>query len=93
MSKKKILQIVDAGLWLGVIIPIIKLLQLCIKAYFEGAKPSFHDGPTYYGWDGFCTMFEMVLVFGFGFVFIWAIVLICAIAFSIFMVRYLRKHK
>ena len=90
---KKLMIVFDVALWVAVIIPIIKLLLLCINAYYEGVSPSFNDGPVYYGMKGFRMMFWIMMFYGFFYVILWTIIFIAAVIFTIYMIRRIKKTR
>ena len=78
---------------MAVILPIIKLFEICEKAYYFGAKPSFNEGPVYYGIEGFKTMFGMMMFYGFGYVIIWVVAFFITVGFTVYMVRHIKNKK
>ena len=88
---KKMMITIDTALWVAVILPIIKLFTICMKAYYMGAKPSFNEGPRFYGMEGFETMFWMMMFYGFFYVILWVIIFIAAVIFTIYMIRRMKK--
>lgn len=62
--KNKQMIVLDVVLWLLVIFPAIKLLKICLEAYYVGAKPSFNEGQVYFGLEGIKMMFYMMLFYG-----------------------------
>ena len=82
----------DIALWLLVIIPVIKLFNTCLEAYYAGAKPSFNEGPVYYGMEGFLMMFRMMMFYGISYVALWVLCLIVAISFTVYMVWRMKKE-
>jgi len=90
--KNKQMIVLDIALWLLVIFPVIKLIKICLEAYYVGARPSFNEGPVYYGIEGIKMMFYMVIFYGFAYVVLWIICLIVAVIFTVYMVRQIKKR-
>lgn len=90
--KNKQMIALDVVLWLLVIFPVIKLLKTCLEAYYVGAKPSFNEGPVYYGMEGVKMMFYMMIFYGFAYVVLWIIGLLVAVIFTVYMVRQIKKR-
>lgn len=90
--KNKQMIALDVVLWLLVIFPVIKLLKTCLEAYYVGAKPSFNEGPVYYGMEGVKMMFYMMIFYGFAYVVLWIICLLVAVIFTVYMVRQIKKR-
>ncbi|RKM55849.1 hypothetical protein D6853_09895 [Butyrivibrio sp. X503] len=91
MNKKTLIAI-DIFLWSAVILPIIKLFMICAKAYYSGAKPSFNEGPVYYGMEGFKMMFWMMMFYGFSYVIVWVLVFLVTVFFTIYMILRIKKQ-
>ena len=89
--KNKQMIVLDIALWLLVIFPVIKLIKICLEAYYVGAKPSFNEGPVYYGMEGVKMMFYMMIFYGFAYVVLWIICLLVAVIFTVYMVRQIKK--
>lgn len=89
--KNKQMIVLDIALWLLVIFPVIKLIKICLEAYYVGAKPSFNEGPVYYGMEGVKMMFYMMIFYGFVYVVLWIICLLVAVIFTVYMVRQIKK--
>ena len=85
--KNKQMIVLDIALWLLVIFPVIKLIKICLEAYYVGAKPSFNEGPVYYGMEGV----KMMIFYGFAYVVLWIICLLVAVIFTVYMVRQIKK--
>lgn len=90
---KKVMIAIDTALWIAVILPLVKLFTICMKAYYIGAKPSFNDGPVYYGMKGFRMMFWIMMFYGLYYVILWVIIFIAAVIFTIYMIRRMKKTK
>lgn len=90
--KNKQMIVLDIALWLLVIFPVIKLIKICLEAYYVGAKPSFNEGPVYYGMEGVKMMFYMMIFYGFAYVVLWIICLLVAVIFTVYMVRQIKKR-
>ena len=90
--KNKQMIVLDIALWLLVIFPVIKLIKICLEAYYVGARPSFNEGPVYYGIEGIKMMFYMVIFYGFAYVVLWIICLLVAVIFTVYMVRQIKKR-
>lgn len=90
--KNKQMIVLDIALWLLVIFPVIKLIKICLEAYYVGARPSFNEGPVYYGIEGIKMMFYMVIFYGFAYVVLWIICLLVAVIFTVYMVRRIKKR-
>ena len=90
--KNKQMIVLDIALWLLVIFPVIKLIKICLEAYYVGAKPSFNEGSVYYGIEGIKMMFYMVIFYGFAYVVLWIICLLVAVTFTVYMVRQIKKR-
>ena len=89
--KNKQMIVLDIALWLLVIFPVIKLIKICLEAYYVGAKPSFNEGPVYYGMEGVKMTFYMMIFYGFAYVVLWIICLLVAVIFTVYMVRQIKK--
>jgi len=89
--KNKQMIVLDIALWLLVIFPVIKLIKICLEAYYVGAKPSFNEGPVYYGMEGVKMMFYMMIFYGFAYVVLWIICLLVAVIFTVYMVGQIKK--
>ena len=66
--------------------------MICLEAYYTGAKPSFNEGPVYYGMEGFKMMFRMMMFYGFFYVIMWGLVFLVTIIFTAYMILRIKKQ-